>query len=116
MPPRLRFVAIRHAPGLRPATRGRHPDGAGRSSLKAPGWWRLASPARRAKAAGMAFPPSSASPPPPEFPHPPAWARAGLDVLAARDPRLAPVEAAAGPLPWRTRRPGFPGLLRAIRG
>jgi DNA-3-methyladenine glycosylase II len=64
----------------------------------------------------MAFPPSSASPPPPEFPHPPAWARAGLDALAARDPRLAPVEAAAGPLPWRTRRPGFPGLLRAICG
>jgi DNA-3-methyladenine glycosylase II len=50
------------------------------------------------------------------FPHPPGWARAGLDELAARDPRLAGIEPAAGPLPWRTREPGFPGLLRAICG
>ena len=36
--------------------------------------------------------------------------------LAALDPRLAAIEAAAGPLPWRVRQPGFPGLLRAICG
>jgi DNA-3-methyladenine glycosylase II len=52
----------------------------------------------------------------PPFPAPPPWARAGLAELAALDPRLAAVEAAAGPLPWRVRRPGFPGLLRAICG
>jgi DNA-3-methyladenine glycosylase II len=40
--------------------------------------------------------------------------RAALDALVARDPRLAPIEAAAGPLPWRVRPPGFPGLLQAI--
>lgn len=34
----------------------------------------------------------------------------------AADPRLAGIERAAGPLPWRTRLPGFPGLLRAICG
>jgi DNA-3-methyladenine glycosylase II len=37
-------------------------------------------------------------------------------ALVAQDPRLAGIEAAAGPLPWRTREPGFPGLLRAICG
>lgn len=46
----------------------------------------------------------------------PAWAAAGLAALVEADPRLAAVEAAAGPLPWRARRPGFPGLLRAICG
>jgi len=46
----------------------------------------------------------------------PAWAREGLDRLAARDADLARIEAAAGPLPWRVREPGFPGLLRAICG
>lgn len=56
-------------------------------------------------------PPSS--PPPPL---PPDWARAGLLELTGRDPLLAGIEAAAGPLPWRTRAPGFPGLLRAICG
>jgi DNA-3-methyladenine glycosylase II len=39
-----------------------------------------------------------------------------LAALAALDPRLAAIEAAAGPLPWRVRQPGFPGLLRAICG
>ena len=58
--------------------------------------------------------PLPASPPP--FPEPPAWARAGLRALVARDPRLGAIEAAAGPLPWRSRAPGFPGLLRAICG
>ena len=53
--------------------------------------------------------------PPPPLP-PPDWVRPGLEALAAADPRLAAVEAAAGPLPWRVRQPGFPGLLRAICG
>jgi DNA-3-methyladenine glycosylase II len=48
------------------------------------------------------------------FPHPPAAARAALDRLMASDPDLAGIEARAGPLPWRTRAPGFPGLLQAI--
>jgi DNA-3-methyladenine glycosylase II len=56
------------------------------------------------------------SPSPPPFPLPPGWARDGLIALVAADPRLAPIEAAAGPLPWRHREPGFPGLLRAICG
>src|SRR5262249_1837969 len=34
--------------------------------------------------------------------------------LIASDPLLAAIEARAGPLPWRTRPPGFPGLLQAI--
>jgi len=50
------------------------------------------------------------------FPHPPPAARAGLAVLAARDPGLARIEAQAGPLPWRRRQPGFAGLLQAIMG
>ena len=50
------------------------------------------------------------------FPHPPAWARDGLAALVAQDPRLAGIEPAAGPLPWRSRAPGFAGLLRAICG
>lgn len=62
----------------------------------------------------MASPSSPSSPPP--FPCPPPWARDGLAALAAADPRLGAIEAAAGPLPWRTRQPGFPGLLRAICG
>ena len=48
------------------------------------------------------------------FPHPPAAARAALDRLTASDPDLAGIEARAGPLPWRTRTPGFPGLLQAM--
>ena len=50
------------------------------------------------------------------FPHPPPAARAGLAELTARDPVLARIEPAAGPLPWRQRRPGFAGLLQAIMG
>src|SRR3954452_21160779 len=61
-------------------------------------------------------PPFSPTPPPPPFPLPPAWAVAGLQALTAQDTRLAPIEAIAGPLPWRSRAPGFPGLLRAICG
>jgi len=48
------------------------------------------------------------------FPRPPAAARAALDALIASDPDLAGIEARAGPLPWRTRAPGFAGLLQAI--
>ena len=50
------------------------------------------------------------------FPHPPASARAGLAALAAADPDLGRIEATAGPLPWRRRADGFPGLLQAIVG
>ncbi|HJS85889.1 MAG TPA: DNA-3-methyladenine glycosylase 2 family protein [Acetobacteraceae bacterium] len=49
-----------------------------------------------------------------DFPHPPPAARAALDALAARDSHLAQIEKRAGPLPWRVRPPGFPGLLQAI--
>ena len=42
--------------------------------------------------------------------------RAALDALVARDPRLAPIERAAGPLPWRVRAPGFAGLLQIVVG
>jgi DNA-3-methyladenine glycosylase II len=50
------------------------------------------------------------------FPHPPGAARALLDQLCAADLRFAAVEQAAGPLPWRVRPRGFPGLLQAIVG
>jgi DNA-3-methyladenine glycosylase II len=50
------------------------------------------------------------------FPHPPPAARAALDALVATDPDLARIEPAAGPLPWRRRAGGFPGLLQAIVG
>ena len=65
-------------------------------------------------AAGMA-PTFPASPPPP-FPAAPDWARAGIAALVELDPRFGVVEPAAGPLAWRVRQPGFPGLLRAICG
>ena len=44
----------------------------------------------------------------------PERARTGLDALVIADPDLAGIEPAAGPLPWRTRPRGFPGLLQAI--
>lgn len=44
----------------------------------------------------------------------PPKARAALNALVLQDPCLASVEALCGPLPWRTRPPGFPGLLQAI--
>ena len=50
------------------------------------------------------------------FPHPPRTARLGLNRLIKLDADLAGVEAAAGPLPWRRRADGFPGLLQAIMG
>lgn len=46
----------------------------------------------------------------------PLAARDGLVCLVRIDPDLAAIEAAAGPLPWRTRPPGFPGLLQTIMG
>lgn len=42
--------------------------------------------------------------------------RARLDALMVLDPRLAGIERAAGPLPWRVRPRGFAGLLQAITG
>ena len=42
--------------------------------------------------------------------------RAALDALVAADPRLARIEAAAGPLPWRIRGGGFAGLLQIVVG
>ena len=48
------------------------------------------------------------------FPHPPPAMRAALQALMQQDPRLAVIEPAAGPLPWRVRPIGFPGLLQAI--
>ncbi|HEY4252050.1 MAG TPA: DNA-3-methyladenine glycosylase 2 family protein [Roseomonas sp.] len=46
----------------------------------------------------------------------PEWAETGLLALEARHADLARIRPAAGPLPWRQRDPGFPGLLRAICG
>jgi DNA-3-methyladenine glycosylase II len=46
----------------------------------------------------------------------PDWAERGLTVLALSDPALHGVLARAGPLPWRGRPAGFPGLLQAICG
>jgi len=48
------------------------------------------------------------------FPHPPASAKDALSALIVADPDLASILDRAGPLPWRTRSPGFPGLLQAI--
>lgn len=47
---------------------------------------------------------------------PPAWAEEGIAALGRADPDFARILPAAGPLPWRRRDPGFPGLLRAICG
>ena len=44
----------------------------------------------------------------------PAVARAGIDALIDLDPAFATIEAQAGPLAWRVRPRGFPGLLQAI--
>lgn len=67
------------------------------------------------RAAGVAasLPHASAAHPPPPVP---GWARNGIDALGRRDPDFARIEAQAGPLPWRRRDPGFPGLLRTICG
>lgn len=59
---------------------------------------------------------SPPSPVPAASPPVPAWARRGLAQLCRLDPDFSRVRRAAGPLPWRSRDPGFPGLLRAICG
>lgn len=48
--------------------------------------------------------------------HLPPEMRRAVDTLVAADPRLTVIEAAAGPLPWRTRPPGFATLLHIIVG
>jgi DNA-3-methyladenine glycosylase II len=53
-------------------------------------------------------------PAPGPFPHPPAAAAEAISHLLALDADFARVLAAAGPLPWRRREPGFPALLHAI--
>ncbi|MBE9603361.1 DNA-3-methyladenine glycosylase 2 family protein [Acetobacteraceae bacterium H6797] len=54
--------------------------------------------------------------PPDNFPYPPAWARQGIAALVEAHPLFGMIEPAAGPLPWRSRPRGFPGLLRTITG
>ncbi|MFO1023572.1 MAG: DNA-3-methyladenine glycosylase 2 family protein [Acetobacteraceae bacterium] len=48
------------------------------------------------------------------FPTPPPPALAAIDTLIGLDPDFAGILDRAGPLPWRRRTPGFPGLLQAI--
>jgi DNA-3-methyladenine glycosylase II len=48
------------------------------------------------------------------FPLPPAAAEHALKALIRDHPDLASILERAGPLPWRTRTAGFPGLLQAI--
>jgi DNA-3-methyladenine glycosylase II len=45
---------------------------------------------------------------------PPHHALVAIETLVRLDPDFAAIQPAAGPLPWRTRTPGFPGLLQAI--
>jgi len=52
----------------------------------------------------------------PPAPSPPPGERAALNALVRRDPDLAGIERAAGPLPWRSRPAGFSGFLQAIVG
>jgi DNA-3-methyladenine glycosylase II len=46
----------------------------------------------------------------------PIAARAAINTLIDIDPAFATIEAQAGPLAWRVRPRGFPGLLQAIMG
>lgn len=48
------------------------------------------------------------------FPALPDHACAALDELVGRDPDLAGILVRAGPLPWRSREPGFAALLHGI--
>lgn len=48
------------------------------------------------------------------FPAPPAYALDALDALLQQDPDLAAIPHRAGPLPWRSRAPGYPALLHGI--
>jgi DNA-3-methyladenine glycosylase II len=58
--------------------------------------------------------PPRSDPPYPRRVNLPAHAQTALDALIREDPDLATILDRAGPLPWRTRSPGFPGLLQAI--
>jgi DNA-3-methyladenine glycosylase II len=49
-----------------------------------------------------------------DFPRPPPEALDAIEALIRLDPAFAAILPRAGPLPWRTRTPGFPGLLQAI--
>ncbi len=49
-----------------------------------------------------------------DIPQPPPAALAGIETLIGLDPAFAGILERAGPLPWRRRDPGFPGLLQAI--
>jgi DNA-3-methyladenine glycosylase II len=49
-----------------------------------------------------------------QIPPPPPDAQRALDLLIVQDPDMAGILERAGPLPWRSRAPGFPGLLQAI--
>jgi DNA-3-methyladenine glycosylase II len=49
-----------------------------------------------------------------DSPQPPPPALAAIDTLIRIDPDFVRILDRAGPLPWRTRTPGFPGLLQAI--
>jgi len=69
---------------------------------------------RRSREAAGVDPPVPTAPV--ASPHPPDWAREGIAELGRLDPDFARILPAAGPLPWRRRDPGFPGLLRAICG
>ena len=44
----------------------------------------------------------------------PPDAQHALNLLVVQDPDMARILEQAGPLPWRSRAPGFPGLLQAI--
>ncbi|MCI0753254.1 DNA-3-methyladenine glycosylase family protein [Teichococcus vastitatis] len=46
----------------------------------------------------------------------PSWATLAMAELCQADPDFAGIEAAAGPLPWRSRPRGFGGLARTVLG
>lgn len=49
-----------------------------------------------------------------DIPQPPLAALTAIDTLVRLDSDFAGILDRAGPLPWRRREPGFPGLLQAI--
>jgi DNA-3-methyladenine glycosylase II len=49
-----------------------------------------------------------------DIPQPPQAALTAISTLIRLDPAFALIQQRAGPLPWRRRDPGFPGLLQAI--
>jgi len=71
----------------------------------------------RERLKAQTFLPGAAGPPyarAVSFPHPPDTTHEPMAALLRADPDLAAIVDRAGPLPWRTRTPGFPGLLQAI--